>query len=87
MFSLNDSSLILGAIAAFANTLVILGGGFRVYVHIIKKLDRIEYALFNDGNGMKKQVEELHDNQGHIKTDIAVMKATMENTPKRRRVS
>jgi hypothetical protein len=87
LLSLNNSSLILGALAALANTLVILGGGFRVYIHIIKKLDRIEYALFNDGNGMKRQVEELHNNQGIIKTDIAVMKATMENAPKRRRVS
>ena len=85
--NLSQSALFLGALSALANTLVILGGGFRVYIHIIKKLDRIEYALFNDGNGMKKQVEELHDNQGHIKTDIAVMKATMETTPKRRRVS
>ena len=86
--SLNNSSLILGALSALVNTLVILGGGFRVYVHIIKKLDRIEYAIFNDGNGMKQQVEELHDNQAHIKTDIAVMKATMETaTPKRRKAS
>ena len=86
--SLNNSSLILGALSALANTLVILGGGFRVYVHIIKKLDRIEYAIFNDGNGMKQQVEELHDNQAIIKTDIEVMKATMDIAkPKRRRVS
>lgn len=86
--SLNNSSLILGALSALANTLVILGGGFRVYVHIIKKLDRIEYAIFNDGNGMKQQVEELHDNQAIIKTDIEVMKATMDiPKPKRRRVS
>jgi hypothetical protein len=88
LLSLNNSSLILGALSALANTLVILGGGFRVYVHIIKKLDRIEYAIFNDGNGMKQQVEELHDNQAIIKTDIEVMKATMDiPKPKRRRVS
>ena len=88
MLSLNNSSLILGALSALANTLVILGGGFRVYMHIIKKLDRIEYAIFNDGNGMKQQVEELHDNQALIKTDIEVMKAKMEiATPKRRKAS
>jgi len=80
--------MLLATISALANTLVILGGGFRVYMHIIKKLDRIEYAIFNDGNGMKQQVEELHNNQACIKTDIAVMKAKMEiTTPKRRRVS
>lgn len=86
--SLNNSSLILGALSALANTLVILGGGFRVYMHIIKKLDRIEYAIFNDGNGMKQQVEDLHDNQAIIKTDIEVMKAKMEiAAPKRRKAS
>jgi hypothetical protein len=86
--NLSNSSMLLATISALANTLVILGGGFRVYMHIIKKLDRIEYAIFNDGNGMKQQVEELHNNQACIKTDIAVMKAKMEiTTPKRRRVS
>jgi hypothetical protein len=86
--NLTNSSTLLGAISALANTIVILGGGFRIYIHIIKKLDRIEYAIFNDGNGMKQQVEELHDNQACIKTDIAVMKARLEEpTPRRRKVS
>ena len=84
--NLSNSSLLIGALWAICDTLVILGGGFRIYLNITKKLDRIEYAIFNDGNGMKQQVEELHDNQAIIKTDIAVMKATMETaTPKRRK--
>lgn len=86
--NLSNSSTLLGAISALANTIVILGGGFRIYIHIIKKLDRIEYAIFNDGNGMKQQVEELHENQGRIKTDIAVMKARLEEpAPRRRKAS
>jgi hypothetical protein len=86
--NLSNSSLLIGALWAICDTLVILGGGFRIYLNITKKLDRIEYAIFNDGNGMKQQVEELHDNQAIIKTDIEVMKATMDiPKPKRRRVS
>lgn len=86
--NLTNSSTLLGAISALANTIVILGGGFRIYIHIIKKLDRIEYAIFNDGNGMKRQVEELHENQGRIKTDIAVMKSKLEEpAPRRRKAS
>ena len=77
--NLNNSSLVAGIVWATAETLVILGGGFRIYFQIIKKLDRIEYAIFNDGNGMKKQVEDLHDNQIEIMTDIAVLKATKAN--------
>jgi hypothetical protein len=85
MANLTNSNLLFGALWAIADTLVILGGGFRVYLNITKKLDRIEYAIFNDGNGMKQQVEDLHDNQAIIKTDIEVMKARMEmETPKRR---
>ena len=85
MPNLTNSSLFFGALWALADTLVILGGGFRVYLSITKKLDRIEYAIFNDGNGMKQQVEDLHDNQAIIKTDIEVMKARMEMTASRRK--
>jgi hypothetical protein len=85
--NLSNSNLVVGIIWATVETAVILGGGFRIYLHIVKKLDRIEYAIFNDGNGMKQQVEELYDNQIGIKTDIAVMKATMETKTKRTRTA
>jgi len=71
---LTNSSLFFGALWALADTLVIIGGGFRIYLKIVRKLDHIEYALFNDGNGVVQKVSELHENQQAIKTDIAVMK-------------
>jgi len=41
-----------------------------------KRLDRIEYALFNDGKtGLINKVDALIENQQSIKTDIAVLKA------------
>lgn len=83
--NLSNSSLLFGALWAIADTIVIIGGGFRVYLNITRKLDRIEYAIFNDGNGMKQQVEDLHDNQQIIKTDIEVMKAKMETKPRARK--
>ena len=39
------------------------------------KLNRIEYALFNDGRGMEQQLKEVHKNQQAVITDIAVLKA------------
>lgn len=75
---LQKSSLLFGSILALADTLVIIGGGFRIYLAITKKLDRIHYAIFNDGNGMKQQVEDLHKNQQAIKTDIAVLRTEFE---------
>lgn len=40
------------------------------------KLNRIEYALFNDGRGMEQQLREVYKNQQNIITDIAILKAT-----------
>jgi hypothetical protein len=43
------------------------------------KLNRIEYALYNDGKtGLINKVEELLENQQAIKIDVEVMKAKSE---------
>jgi hypothetical protein len=43
------------------------------------KLNRIEYALYNDGKtGLINKVEELLENQQLIKIDVEVMKARVE---------
>ena len=40
------------------------------------KLNRIEYALYNDGKtGLINKVEELLENQQAIKIDVEIMKA------------
>ena len=43
------------------------------------KLNRIEYALYNDGKtGLINKVEELLENQQSIKIDVEVLKAKAE---------
>jgi hypothetical protein len=43
------------------------------------KLNRIEYALYNDGKtGLINKVEELLENQQVIKIDVEVMKAKVD---------
>lgn len=43
------------------------------------KLARIEYALYNDGRtGLINKVEELLENQHHIRVDVEVLKAKAE---------
>jgi hypothetical protein len=43
------------------------------------KLNRIEYALYNDGKtGLINKVEELLENQQQIKIDVEVLKAKSE---------
>jgi hypothetical protein len=44
------------------------------------KLNRIEYALYNDGKtGLINKVDELIENQQIIKIDVEVMKAKYEH--------
>lgn len=46
----------------------------------LHRLDRIEYALYNDGKtGLINKVDALIENQQMIKTDIEVMKAVYES--------
>ena len=82
---LTNSNLFFSTLWAAAEFLIIIGGGFRIYLNLVKKLDRIDYAIFNDGNGMKAQVEQLWENQQNIKTDIAVIKADLERPAPRPR--
>jgi hypothetical protein len=43
------------------------------------KLNRIEYALYNDGHtGLINKVDQLIENQNLIKIDVEVMKARAE---------
>jgi cyclopropane fatty-acyl-phospholipid synthase-like methyltransferase len=43
------------------------------------KLNRIEYALYNDGHtGLINKVDQLIENQNSIKIDVEVMKARVE---------
>jgi len=43
------------------------------------KLNRIEYALYNDGKtGLINKVDALIENQQSIKTDVEVMKARQD---------
>jgi len=43
------------------------------------KLNRIEYALYNDGHtGLINKVDQLIENQQQIKIDVEVMKARID---------
>ena len=46
---------------------------------ICKRLDKIDYALYNDGKtGLINKVDQLIDNQQVIKIDVEVLKARMD---------
>jgi hypothetical protein len=76
---INNTSLLFSGIWAFCETIVIFTIAFKFFSKMIKRLDRIEYALYNDGKtGLVNKVEELLENQQCIRVDVEVMKAKME---------
>lgn len=72
----------------FFVTAAILAGVGIIAKHSIQKhteelkdkLNRIEYALYNDGHtGLINKVDQLIENQNLIKIDVEVMKARAES--------
>ncbi len=66
--------------ALFAGVGIIAKHSIAKYTEELKdKLNRIEYALYNDGKtGLINKVEELLENQQSIKIDVEVLKAKAE---------
>ena len=66
--------------ALLAGMSMIAKHAIQKYTEELKdKLNRIEYALYNDGKtGLINKVEELLENQQSIKIDVEVMKAKVE---------
>ena len=76
---INNGSLLFSGIWAFCETIVIFTVAFKFFSKMIKRLDRIEYALYNDGKtGLINKVEELLINQQEIKIDVEVVKSKVE---------
>jgi hypothetical protein len=80
----NNANTIANAIWAFLESIVIIGTPIFFILKgqrkLDKRLDRIEYALFNDGKtGLINKVDALIENQQSIKTDVAVLKAQKED--------
>ena len=80
----NNANSISNTIWATLESIVIVGTPIFFILKgqrkLDKRLDRIEYALFNDGKtGLINKVDALIENQQSIKTDIAVLKAQKED--------
>lgn len=82
-------NLTLDTSLTIAQLFALVVGGFKIWRLIDTrltsqdaKLNKIEYALFNDGRGMEtqlketnKDVKELIKNQQQVMTDVAVLKS------------
>lgn len=68
---LNNSALLFSAIWAFCETIVIIAGFFRFMTKIFKRLDRIEYQLYNNGG------ESMKDAVDRIETELIILKTKL----------
>ena len=77
---ITNANLVSNTIWAVLETLLIIGGGFRFFYKLNKRLDRIEYQLYeNGGSSMKDQMNrqdtilhELQINQAVIKNKLEI---------------
>jgi uncharacterized membrane protein YvbJ len=79
----NSANTVSNAIWAILESAVILGAPFfwinKMFRKMDKRLDRIEYAIYNDGKtGLVNKVDTLVENQQQIKIDIEIMKVKTE---------
>ena len=76
---LNNANLITNTMWAALETILILGAGVRFFYKMNKRLDRIEYQLYENGGGsMKDQMNSVVEDIQELKINQAVIKAKME---------
>lgn len=68
---LMNSNLFFGALWAIADTIVIIGGGLKFFSSLNKRLDRIEYQLYNNGG------ESMKDAVDRIEMELVVLKTKL----------
>lgn len=68
----------INAVRSLLEILVIVAGGFRVIYKLNKRLDRIEYQLYENGGGsMKDQMNRQDETLQGLALDLAVLKAKL----------
>ena len=69
--SLMNNNLFFGAMWAILDSIVIIGGGIRFFYTMNKRLDRIEYQLYNNGG------ESMKDAVDRIETELLILKTKL----------
>jgi hypothetical protein len=66
-----NNNLFFGAMWAILDSIVIIGGGIRFFYTMNKRLDRIEYQLYNNGG------ESMKDAVDRIETELLILKTKL----------
>lgn len=68
---ISDSSMLFAGIWALCETIVIFTLAFKFFAKLIKRLDRIEYQLYNNGG------ESMKDAVDRIEMDLVILKTKL----------
>jgi len=77
--NLLDSNLTVTMLWAALDSIVIIGGGFRFFYTMNKRLDRIEYQLYNNGG------ESMKDAIDRIEIDVIILKTQLGEKSNRKK--
>jgi hypothetical protein len=77
--NLLNSNLGITMLWAALDSIVIIGGGIRFFYTMNKRLDRIEYQLYNNGG------ESMKDAVDRIEMDLVILKTQFGQKPSKRK--
>ena len=76
---INNGSLLFSGIWALCETVVIFTAAYKFFSKMNRRLDRIEYQLYENGGGsMKDQINCIVEDVTELKINQAVIKAKLE---------
>jgi hypothetical protein len=76
---INNGSLLFSGIWAFCETIVIFTAAYKFFSKMNRRLDRIEYQLYENGGGsMKDQINELCAEITELRINQAIIKTKLE---------
>lgn len=77
--AINNGSLLFSGIWALCETVVIFTAAYKFFSKMVKRLDRIEYQLYENGGGsMKDQINSIVEDIYELKINQAIIKTKIE---------
>ena len=74
-----NGNLLFSGLWAFCETIVIFTAAYKYFSKMSKRLDRIEYQLYENGGGsMKDQINNLCEDIQELKINQAIIKTKLE---------
>ena len=76
---INNGSLLFSGIWALCETIVIFTAAYKFFTKMNRRLDRIEYQLYeNGGSSMKDQINVICEDITQLKINQAIIKTKLE---------